>query len=174
MRVDLDDLLEAHGREIRLEELLLLDARDLHEHVDALALGRDDVELHLEDADEVGPLGRVRVDALEPAHGEEVRRVDLEHLAVDLAGLLDLAERRLVEAAGAQLGRGDLLGLGERLGLARQDVDELVGHVAVGVDPLERLERGQVERVDVERALVEAEALIDLAHAASRGPRRSR
>ena len=54
--------------------------------------------------DEVRPLRGVRVDALEAAHGEQVRGVDLEHLAVHLPGLLDLAERRLVEAAGAQLG----------------------------------------------------------------------
>ena len=50
VRIDLDDLLEPHRRQIRLEELLLLDVGDLHQHVDALALGGDDVELHLEDA----------------------------------------------------------------------------------------------------------------------------
>ena len=56
VRVDLEDLLEALRREVGLEELLLLDRRELHEDVDALALGRHDVELLLEDVDEVGPL----------------------------------------------------------------------------------------------------------------------
>ena len=43
----------------------------LHQDVDALALGGDDVELLLEDADELRPLlRRLRVDALEAAHGE--------------------------------------------------------------------------------------------------------
>jgi hypothetical protein len=162
-RVDLDDLLQAGRREIRLEEVGLLVFRDLEEHVDALALRLDDVELHLEHLDELGPLREQAVDALQAAHREEVGAVDVEHLAVHLRGLLGLAERGLVEAAGAQLGGRDLLRLGERLALAGEDVDELVVEAALLVDALQRFERREVERIDVERHLVVAEALIDVA-----------
>ena len=50
VRVDLEHLLEPRRRDVRLEELLLVDVRELHQDVDALALGRDDVELRLEHA----------------------------------------------------------------------------------------------------------------------------
>ena len=49
VRIDLEHLLEPLRRDVRLEEVLLLDARELHEDVDALALGGHDVELALED-----------------------------------------------------------------------------------------------------------------------------
>ncbi len=163
--VDLDHLLQADGGEIRLEELLLLDLGDLQEHVDALALGGDHVELHLEDAHEVGPLRGLGVDALQAAHREQALRVELEHLAVDLAGLLGLEQGRLVEAAGAELDGGDRLGIGERFRLAAEDLHEVRRLVAIAVDALQRLEGGEVELIHVEGALVEAEALIDLAHA---------
>ena len=45
VRIDLEHLLEALRREVRLEEVLLLERRELHQDVDPLALGRDDVEL---------------------------------------------------------------------------------------------------------------------------------
>ena len=60
--------------------------------------------------------------------------------------------------------RGDLLGLAQRLHLAREHVDELTVHRALGVDALERLESRQVQRIDLERAVVIAEPLIDFVH----------
>ena len=40
VRVDLEHLLEALRREVRLEEVLLVQRREVHEHLDLLALGR--------------------------------------------------------------------------------------------------------------------------------------
>ena len=48
VRVDLEDLLEALRRDVRLEEVLLLQLRQVHEDLDPLALRLDDVELALE------------------------------------------------------------------------------------------------------------------------------
>ena len=50
VRVDLEHLLEALRREVGLEEVLLVQRREVHQDVDLLALGRDHVELPLEHA----------------------------------------------------------------------------------------------------------------------------
>jgi hypothetical protein len=60
--VDLEDLLEALRGEVRLEEMLLLEVRELEEDVDPLPLRGDDIELGFEHANEVGPLLELLVD----------------------------------------------------------------------------------------------------------------
>ena len=164
--IDLERLLEPQGRQVGLEELLLLEVGELEQHLDALALGLDHVELLLEHLDQLRPLLERSVDALEAAQREQVGRVDLEHLAVGLRRLVQIAERRLVETAHAQLVRGDLLRLGERPDLGREDTDQLGMVALLVVDAFERLERRQVQRIDLERALVERDAVLRLAHVA--------
>ena len=104
--------------------------------------------------DELRPLLERLVDAREAAQAQQVRRLDLEDLAVRLRGLLRVAACCLVERADAQLrAPRSRAGSVERLHLAGEDVDELLVLAARGVDALEVLERRDEQRVDLERAL---------------------
>ncbi len=121
-RIDLEHLLETGRGEVGLQELLLLDLRELHQDVDALALAGDDVELLLEHADELLPARLLCVDALEPAHRCERCGVDVEHLSVRLGGALGVAEVVLVERGDAKLVGGDGFAVLQRLDLAAEHV----------------------------------------------------
>ena len=129
---------------------------------------RDDVELHLEDADEVRPLVRLRVDALEAAHGRggSLRRPRAPR-GRSAPAFSDLVERCLVErrrcaASSAAICSGSVSAFTLRV----EDVDELAGSRPRRCRCARGLERREVQRIDVERALVVAERLIDLAHLA--------
>ena len=120
--VDLEHLLEPLGREVGLEEVLLVERREVHEHLDLLALGRHDVELTLEHRHELGPLLERLVDARRDRGGPRGScGVGLDDLAVDLRGPRGLAQARLVELRDAQLGGDDLGRLVERRHLALED-----------------------------------------------------
>ena len=99
VRVYLEHLLEPRRGDVRLEEVLFLQAGDLEKEVDALALGGRDVELRLENAHEVRPLLEGLVDARQAAHRGQAGRVELEDLAVHLRRTRGVAEARLRRAA---------------------------------------------------------------------------
>src|SRR5262249_38757180 len=69
-RVDFHHLLETSGRQVGLEELLLLDVSDFHEHFDALTFRRHDVELQLKHTREIRPLLSGLIDAFQAAQRE--------------------------------------------------------------------------------------------------------
>jgi hypothetical protein len=161
---DLERLLVALSRNVELEEMLLLVLRNFEQHLDALALGLDDLELTLEDGDEVGPILDGLIDALQTAQGEQIAAVELEHLAVHLARAIEVTQRCLVQAGHAQLGGGDLLSVAEPRHLGGEDLDELGVVLALVVDLLQRAERRQVVRVHLERAPVVSQTLIGLVH----------
>src|SRR5690606_38955519 len=129
-------LLEPLSRDVELEELLLLDVRDLDQDLDALALRLDHVELTLEHRNELGPVFGALGDALEPPQGRQVPAVELEDLAVHRTRLVQVVELRLVQAGDLELVARDLLRLPERLHLAGEDFDELRVFPTLLVDAL--------------------------------------
>ncbi len=61
--IDLEDLFEPLRGEIRLQELVFVQRREVRQDFDLFALGRDDLELLFENRDQVGPLLEDGVDA---------------------------------------------------------------------------------------------------------------
>lgn len=57
-----------------------------------------------------------------------------------------------------------LIGIGQRLHLAGEDLDQVRVVAAFVVDALERLQAGQEERIHVEGAPIERDALVGLIH----------
>ena len=95
----------------------------MHQDVDALTLGGDDLELALQDFDEVTPLLEDLVHADEAAHRFEIRRVDVEHFAVNLRRLCPGSVRFVSYSAAARsfvLAISD--GIGERLHLSSRRI----------------------------------------------------
>jgi hypothetical protein len=67
VRIDLEDLLQALRRKIGLEEMLLVQRRQMHQDFDLLALGGHHLELLLQDGHELRPLLELLVDARQTA-----------------------------------------------------------------------------------------------------------
>src|SRR5580700_604215 len=123
--IDLEHLLQPPRREIRLEEVLFLKGGELRQKVDSLALGRDHVELALEDTHEVRPLLEELVDPPETAKGLKIARIDLDDLPIDLGPLGRIGESGFVERGYAKLGRCEFRDVGERRHLPQKNVGEL-------------------------------------------------
>ena len=164
VRVDLDDLLEPLRRDVRLEELLLLQGGEVHEHVDALALGGDDVELLLEHLHEIRPLLQHLEHPREAAHRLEVRGVVLEDVLVDGRRPHRVVQVRLVERGDPQLGVRDVERIGERRHLPLEHVHQLAVLPARRVDALEVLEGRHELPVHLERPLEVGDGLVGLPH----------
>ncbi len=95
--IHFEHLLETLRRQVSLEEVLLVQRGELHEHVDLLALGRHHLELALEHRDQLRPLLEHAVHARQAAKPLQIRRLDLDHLAVNLSRSVRVVQAGLEE-----------------------------------------------------------------------------
>jgi hypothetical protein len=151
--VQLEDLEVDAGGLGLVADLLLPDPGDLHQHVDLLGHGLDDLALALEDLHDLLPAGLAAVKALERREGLEAVGLELDDVAprVDRrVGVhqvlgLDPADLRIVVAGlvGPEHARTEI-------DQARQDVVELDPALAVLVDAVQGGQRLDVAAVDLE------------------------
>jgi hypothetical protein len=138
------------------------DRGELAENRDALTFGLHCFELLLEERVQTLPVHRLLVDDLETAHRDDVGGIAFERIAIQLARAFEVVELADVQARELHPSRVQLRRVCTRLDLPLQHLDHFAGLAALVVDDLECVDRRLEGRVDVERALVIDDRLIDV------------
>jgi hypothetical protein len=163
----------------RIHQALLRILRDAVEHGDALLGLADVVELRLAHADELLPLGSRLIQRLEDLANlalldaaleqpfERAQRVLMlrrraDHLAVRADRTLEVVQPHLVDLTQAVLELEDLVRALTDLGLARQDLRQIVPALGLREQAIERAHGALVLGIDVEHAAVARHGVVQV------------
>ena len=135
---------------VAIVELLLVDLGDLHQQLDARRRVGRELGPRQQEIDQLHPALALAIELLQLERGGLMPRVDLQHTLVDLrrrAAVADLVgpQRGSLHEDVDPLGR-----VGQRLHAPLQDVDRLLPARLLHEEALERRQRAEVRRVELQ------------------------
>ena len=153
----LEDVAVELHRARHVVEVLLVELRDPVLEARRLVRIARHLALASEHRQQLGPVLCALVEHVEPRERLQIVRIDLEDLRVRVDRARDVAELALVDGADLVVNPLLLVDVGDQIGLACVDGEQLLPARQIEVAPDERVDRAQIVRVDLEHLAVDGD-----------------